>query len=106
MTKQQEFLDYLKNPTKARIRSAADCFLEGQWHGMITIHITQNIEQSCENEFSVEVIADNFGILLSTSLIFLNILKRFMKRAIITRRTDVDEPPDGTFKVTYYVTEV
>lgn len=105
MSKQQEFLENLRNPTKARIRDAVDRLLEHDWGGILAIHITQNIEQSCENEFSVEAIANNFGILLSTTLIFTNTLERFMNNAIIRGRTNVDELPDGTFKIIYYVTE-
>lgn len=105
MTEQQEFLDYLKNPTKARIKEGVSHFQSGKWAGILTIDVKQSIEQDCENEYSIEIVADNFGILLSTTMLFANSLKRFMKNPIINCHTGVKENFDGTFRLIYYVTE-
>ena len=108
MTEQQEFLENLKNPTKARIKEAVKHFQQSHGKSIREIRIAQNINhvQGCENDFAIEVRADSHGILLSTSLIFINTLERFMNNPIINRRTWVEEDFDGTYSSTYYVTEI
>ncbi len=108
VNKQQEFLENLKNPTKARIKEAVKHFQQNHGKSIREIRITQNINhvQGCENQFAIDVIADNHGILLVTSRIFCNKLERFMNNSIISRHEWIEEDFDGTYRITYYVTEV
>lgn len=104
-TKQQEFLENLKNPTKARIKEAIGCFQESDLN-RIEVSITQSIEQGCcENKVTVELISDSYEILLETTTFFTKKLEQFMENTITCKRLFISEEFDGTFKLIYYITE-
>lgn len=104
-TKQQEFLEDLKNPTKGRISKAVKHFQQNHGETVREIRITQNIEQCYENEFTIVIIGGNYNLLLKETFNFVDTLEQFMKNAIINRPTWITEEFDGTYRVTYYVTE-
>ncbi len=106
ITKQQEFLEDLQNPTKARIRKAIRHFLQSHGESIREIHITQSIEQSCENEFTVEMIGDTYDLLLEATLIFGSAIEQFLHNPIVNRRTWIQHNIAGNaYYVTYYITE-
>jgi len=105
ITKQQEFLDTLQNPTKGRIKEAVKHFQQSCDDSIREIRITQDIEQSCENEFTVKIIGAEYNQLLKAIRIFPETLEQFMNHPIINRRTWIEEGFDSTFKAIFYVTE-
>jgi len=102
MTEQQEFLEDLKNPRKARLRAAVKDFQQGYRNSIRAVHLTE--QTHAPNYFSVEVIADNERILQATSKIFLNKIRRFMNDPITNIQTNTTAF-DGLYRYTYYVTE-
>lgn len=104
MTKQQDFLENLKNPTLARIKEAINHFQESDLN-RIEVSITQSIEQRYENQVLVELISDSYQILLEITMFFPEKLRQFMKSVIICKRLFISEKSAGTFKLIYYITE-
>lgn len=99
-TKQQEFLDALTNPTKAHVKQAADEFYENYSH---SIHSVITYEHY-PDEYTIEVVANNPGILLATRQILISTIEKHLNMPMINMRTH-PEGEAGFFRQSYYVTE-
>ena len=102
VTKQQEFLETLKNPTKARLGQAVDEFYQNYCKSIHTVYMYE--ERNTKGQFIVEVVADNHVILFSANQILVSIIGKYLKAPLIQRRIH-PEKVGGFVRFTYYVVE-
>lgn len=99
-TEQQEFLDYLKNPTKARLKQAVNEFYENHRNSLYSVFAYEHHKGT----YIIEVKAGNHGILYATEKMLASTIAKYLKRPVINIRSHPKEK-DGLFTRTYYVTE-
>ncbi len=100
-TEQQEFLEKLKNPTKALLNQAVQEFHQNHCNSIEIAHAYE----SYKNEYVVEVWADNHDILLATESILASTIKKYLNNPLINIRIHPDELPNGLYRRTYFVVE-
>ena len=93
MTKQEDFLEHLKDPTKGYLKQAAKDFLADHKNSLSKILVTES--EYVKNGFTVSVMATNHGILLVTSIIFVeHYLRKHLPNLLVNRSAIVEKRND------------
>jgi len=98
-TKQQEFLDYLKNPTKARLQQAVDEFYENHRDSIHSVFMYEYYK----DEYAIEIMADA-RTWYETDQILMSTMGKYLKNPVVKLRIHTEEE-DGLFRRSYFVTE-
>lgn len=100
MTKQQEFLDTLTNPAKARLKQAVQEFSQTYSESILTAYVYEHYK----DEYVVEVMADNAEILLFARKTLLVMIEKCMNNPMVNLRSHIRDK-NGVFTQIFYVTE-
>lgn len=99
MSKEQEFLENLKNPITARLKQAVNEFFQNHCH---SIHLAHPYEYY-KDAYVVEVMADDKDILIATEEILISTIEKYLKKPRVNVRKHPTQLSDGLYRRTYYV---
>jgi len=100
MSKQQEFLDNLKNPTKAHLKQAVTEFQEAHNSEIYSAIVYGNYK----DEYTIEITSKNRVSWRDPEEELIELIKKYLKKPWINIRIHPDQV-DGRFVRTYYVME-
>jgi len=76
MTKQQEFLDYLKDPTKVRLKEAVRYYQD--FNNEIRITFSEDSER-----YVIDILSDTFTAMSKSTEDFILMLRKFIDKPIV-----------------------
>lgn len=103
MTKQQEFLESLKDPTQASLLKASREF-QNTYPNLID---SIRIKLHTNGDYAIHIKADKHRSLVDSERTFVDIIHKHVSGIMIDRRNEhieehIEEHMDGTFTKTYY----
>jgi len=102
MSKQQEFLDYLKNPTRTRLRQAVEEFYQAFSN---SIQVAYSYEHCESGEYIVEIQSMQRNIVIETQSDLISTIQKYLTDPFIDIRSHEWDDFNGLHKWTWLVKE-
>jgi len=99
-TEKEDFLETLKNPTKARLKRAAAELYETHPNSIYSTIVYEHHE----GEYTIEIIGQNHISWYEMEVTLIGLIRKYLKHPLINIRIH-PEKVDELFKRTYYITE-